>query len=522
MVLVFFEVLRESLTAMRTGLSTLLPSALTALTLVNITLADVVHYPPAATNINNISFVFNGTGAPGIFTSSDTPDSEYGVYNWCNMPHVRQREYKTPPRAYTLEYVEVIQRHHKRTPYSSNTFFKEDVSWSCDGSGATFGMIRQVLVALTFVDPLTSGYIARVVLEQVYRQYSGKHLRTLKIRGFQHCQFPQITSEGLQDSITHGSDLRAVYASRLGLPAKLDPTTTKIRVTNNVITSQVASGLVAGLFPLSEPHDIAVMIQSSNFDSLEPAYSCGAASRLISDYTTGSDGAQWQAHLTEAAPLYSKLDKVSGIATQDSGGWHVSFDHYYDNLSAKQCHGKALPCSVNDTSLCITQEEANTVYRLGNWEYSYQFRDAPQSAQYSAFRYGVWALELESHLQAKVDGTSQVAHDGSISPLLGLLQIDQMVWPGISDRLPSGAQRHVGRKAFIGNRLTQHLLQVVFELYSTGGRSKSFFIRVLWGGQPMKTSTPLGILDMIPLSKFLAYIDTMVGGGSDLFTACTQ
>ena len=94
MVLVFFEVLRESLTAMRTGFSTLLPPALTALTVVNVTLADVVHYPPAATNINNISFVFNGTGAPGIFTSSNTPDSEYGVYNWCNMPHVRQREYK--------------------------------------------------------------------------------------------------------------------------------------------------------------------------------------------------------------------------------------------------------------------------------------------------------------------------------------------------------------------------------------------------------------------------------------------
>lgn len=30
---------------------------------------------------------------------------------------------------------------------------------------------------------------------------------------------------------------------------------------------------------------------------------------------------------------------------------------YYDNLSAKQCHGKSLPCSVNDTSMCVTQDE---------------------------------------------------------------------------------------------------------------------------------------------------------------------
>ncbi|KAF8877945.1 phosphoglycerate mutase-like protein, partial [Gymnopilus junonius] len=422
---------------------------------------DAVHYPPASTNINNLTFVFNGSGAPGIFTSSNTPDSEYGVYNWCNMPHVRQREYKTPPRNYTLEYVEVIQRHHKRTPYGSNTFFKEDVSWSCDGSGATFGM----------TSPTGPGSSVSPVQWQAFTDSQNPWVNTVG-PGFvgSSCQFPQITSEGLQDSITHGSDLRTVYASRLGLSGRLDPTKTKIRVTNNQITSQVASGLVAGLFPLSESQDVAVLIQSSTFDSLEPTYSCGAASRLISDYTTGNDGAQWQAHLTEAASLYAKLDQVSGIATQDSGGWHVSFDHYYDNLSAKQCHGKALPCSVNDTSICVTQEEGNTVYRLGNWEYSYEFRDAPQSAQYSAMRYGAWALELKAHLQAKLDGTSElkyfhnIAHDGSMAPLLGLLQVDQMVWPGMGS-------------------------EVVFELYSAGGRSKSYFIRVLWGGQPMKTST---------------------------------
>jgi len=98
-----------------------------------------------------------------------------------------------------------------------------------------------------------------------------------------------------------------------------------------------------------------------------------------------------------------------------------------------------------------------------------------------------------------VDGTSQlkyfhnIAHDGSMSPLLGFLQVDEMVWPGMGS-------------------------EVVFELY----KSKSdYFIRVLWGGQPMKTSTPLGVLDMIPLSSFLSYIDSAIGSPSSLFTACT-
>jgi len=71
--------------------------------------ATVVHYPPAQSNINNLTFALTGTGAPGIFNSSTSPDKSYGEYNWCNMPHVRAREYKTPSHEYTLEYVEIIQ-----------------------------------------------------------------------------------------------------------------------------------------------------------------------------------------------------------------------------------------------------------------------------------------------------------------------------------------------------------------------------------------------------------------------------
>lgn len=52
--------------------------------------------------------------------------------------------FRSPGKNYTLQYVEVIQRHHKRTPYASNTFFKEDVAWSCDKAGATFGSTRYV------------------------------------------------------------------------------------------------------------------------------------------------------------------------------------------------------------------------------------------------------------------------------------------------------------------------------------------------------------------------------------------
>ncbi|KAJ7043142.1 phosphoglycerate mutase-like protein [Mycena alexandri] len=447
--------------------------------------ATVVYYPPAQSNINNLTFVLTGTGAPGIFNSSTTPDKNYGEYNWCNMPHVRTREYKTLSKEYTLEYVEIIQRHHKRTPYASNTFFKEDITWSCTGEGpVAYGK-----------GPSGVSSDVTEIQWQAFEDSQNPWTTTVG-PGFvgTTCQLPQITSEGIVDSHTHGSDLRSVYASRLGLGQTLNPAAVQIRVTNNVITSQVAGGLLRGLFPGTD--NAAVLIQSSTFDSLEPTYSCPRANSLFNAYTSGSGN--WTTHLTDAAPLYAKLDSVSGTANPDTAGWHTSFDHYYDNLSAKLCHGKTLPCSVNSSSLCVTQDEADTVFRLGNWEYSYYFRDAPDSAEYSALHYGAWFLELKAHLEAVVTGQGKVkyfhniAHDGSVSPVLGFLQIANMVWPGMGS-------------------------EVVFELYK---KQNSYFLRVLWGGQPMVTSTLMGTLDLIPVETMFNYIDSMIGSSADLLAGC--
>lgn len=73
---------------------------------------DLTWHAPNATNINNLSFVVNGTGINGIFNSSVTPASVgYSTYNWCNMPHVRSTEYPKAADDYTLEYVEIVSRY---------------------------------------------------------------------------------------------------------------------------------------------------------------------------------------------------------------------------------------------------------------------------------------------------------------------------------------------------------------------------------------------------------------------------
>ena len=89
---------------------------------------DLNWNPPVKSNINNLATVINGTGIYGfIFNSSQGP---LNTYNWCNMPHTNPATYpKVKDSDYKLEYVEVIHRHHKRTPYAANTFPVESYSW---------------------------------------------------------------------------------------------------------------------------------------------------------------------------------------------------------------------------------------------------------------------------------------------------------------------------------------------------------------------------------------------------------
>jgi acid phosphatase len=126
------------------------------------------------------------------------------------------------------------------------------------------------------------------------------------------------------------------------------------------------------------------------------------------------------------------------------GSFHASFNHYSDNLSARQCHDKPLPCKlingVNSTT-CVTQHIADEVYRFGHWEYSYIYRDSSTSLNAATGSFGVWIAGLATHIRDLISGKSDViyrhnvAHDGSVSRLLSFLQIDVMVWPGMGSEV---------------------------------------------------------------------------------------
>jgi hypothetical protein len=394
-----------------------------------------------------------------------------------------------------------IHRHHKRTPYASNTFPRESYRWECKEQGLFY-----------YGEPLnpTSDKTSASTYWSVYTDPTNPFAQA----GFNgSCQFPQITREGLDDSWQHGKDLYGVYRDLLGfLPHHINDKVT-YRVSNNVITSQVAGMLIQGMYKPKD--DVALHVQPTDIDSLSPSYSCPAASKLYSSYGVGSSAKNWTAHLSAVKPLFTALDAVSGVPSS-SAEWHNWFDHYYDNLSARQCHAKPLPCNISDPSLCIDQRQADTVYRLGQYEYSFIYRDAPQSLQAAAASYGVFMAELASHIRAALAGQPDViyrhnvAHDGSIARLLSFLQVEQMVWVGMGS-------------------------EVVFEVYKlkcdgkqgkeknkkcdAGNEDKSY-IRILWGGQVLRSSNPSlgwkeGRVDMLDVEVFLAYVDGLVGRGAE-------
>lgn len=393
------------------------------------------------------------------------------------------------------------------------------------------------------------------------------------------CKFPQITSQGLQDSWQHGADLYGVYHDLLGfLPSKGSsglPPSVKYRVTNNLITSQVVGMVINAMWDITEP--VPILVQAQGIDSLEPQYQCRSSSDLFNSIKSSSNQ-QWSQHLQLATDLYRTLDDISGVSPSDRG-FHESFDHYYDNLSARQCHAKPLPCKLVDgrnSTNCVTQELADAVYRWGNWEYSQIYRDSPSSLDASTGSFGVWIAELTTNIRDVIAGNSStiyyhnVAHDGSVSRLLSILQIDEMVWPGMGSEVifevyekkgqqptpsPTSTEiapnckhdnclRHMIRESATASSYCYQLASVTASWPAPCGGSESrvasacscldlptktgsgsasptstgeasasgHYVRVLFGGQVMRSSTPaLGLMDMIPIERLLSYFDALAG-----------
>lgn len=472
-----------------------------------------IHGPwnsPTPALLNNLTAALTTpSGVYGFrFDGSHVPDSDYGVYNWCNMPHVRRTEYVVPPPVYTLRYVEVVHRHHKRTPYTANGFPVEPYEWNCDDT-------RLRVYAEMMGEAAEHRSPGNSYLKTHFPSDNPFVTAAFGWRG--SCRFPQLTRGGLVDAWQHGADLYGVYHDLLGfLPAATDRASwaaqTAFRVTNNEITSETATMVLGGM-QTSEDLDgakslaiapLALVVEPLGLDSLEPQYACLAGRRAFAAITSteDEDGA-WAAHLAAAAEVFRQLDAASGVDPGDPRGFHASVDHYYDNLSARRCHEKA-------DVVGVSRALADTVFRLGQWEYSRMYRDDSRSLGASVALWGVWVAQLARHLRAVVSEQSpepryrhNVAHDGSLSRLLSILQADEMVWPGMGSEVVVEVWEMQQEKT--GD-------DVAAETTNKFTPGHNYHVRILFGGRVLRSSNPdLGLLDMRPLPILLDYLDNLVG-----------
>lgn len=70
---------------------------------------DISWYPPARSQVNNLTSALHASGVYGItYGSSANPNGTPGAYDWCNMPHVRPQDYVPADDAFELHYVELV------------------------------------------------------------------------------------------------------------------------------------------------------------------------------------------------------------------------------------------------------------------------------------------------------------------------------------------------------------------------------------------------------------------------------
>jgi hypothetical protein len=248
------------------------------------------------------------------------------------------------------------------------------------------------------------------------------------------CFFPQLTLGGLLDGFQHGRDLWALYGEKLGLIPSV-PSTDKVwlRSSSSSLTQQSAGGVLRGLWPSylgSLP-----LRQQSGVDTVNDGYPCNARGSVLSAIESTPE---WNAHLNVTADLRSTLGQMLGAT---SSGWQSTFDHFSDNFQARMCNGYKLPCSFTHRDSCVTEDQANEVFRAGDWEWNYYWRSNPQVVKYIQLTEGLFIGEIVSRLQAVLDNRQQYVyahtfvHDGDVGPILGALGIKALRWPAMASNI---------------------------------------------------------------------------------------
>ncbi|KAF9223286.1 phosphoglycerate mutase-like protein [Gyrodon lividus] len=413
----------------------------------------------------------------GVYSSSITPtDLPWNTYNYCNAPHVNVHHYPEPKDSEaTLVYVNTVIRHHKRTPdnlYPNERFLNTASGWNCED----------------FLQQDYGSGTAQVYHETIIPEW---HPFASQI-WTGTCDAGQLTREGLEDAIQHGKDFWSVYHGKLGFLEHVNTADIYIRTSTEVRTHQVAGAILYGMDPSTVTQRWPVYTQPENIDSLVPSYGCPNANAIRAAYQSVP---AWTDHLAQHQDLQNRLDTMLGTAGLSA--WNSWYDHFFDTFTSRTCHGHPLPC--NSTGMCVSQEDANTVFALGDWEYNYIWNAAQNASTYTSLTFGVFFIELSQNFKRFQSGREThklrfyVGHDGTMIRLaaaLGLGNVEnggRLRWPAMGS-------------------------EIIMEVWHD--KRDGEFVRVIHEG------TPVPSLEWIPLGDFTDFLDGVIP--EDIYKACTQ
>ncbi|RAL08898.1 histidine phosphatase family protein [Aspergillus homomorphus CBS 101889] len=441
-------------------------------------------YPP----LNHTTFITNtslGTYG-GIYSApadQASPTTSDDGYNYCSMPHPRVDTYVLPPPIANgsvsgqLVYLEYLQRHQRRTPYNILPG-GENQEYNCNN-------VQPFLYAA----PASQDPSPLHVYAQSYSDPTNPFLAGY-VNG--SCQYPQLTVGGFLDGYEHGRDLRAVYRDQLQLipssPDEDNGNKVWLRSSSSALTQGSAGGVLRGLWP-DYRGSLPLHQQASSVDTVDQGFSCSARSDLLSVIEST---AEWEEHLSVTASLRTKL---ATMFDANSSSWTSTFDHFADNFQARLCNGYQLPCSIKDDSLCVTQQQADEVFRAGDWEWNYWWRYNANATRYIQLVEGLFIGEIVRHLEAVAENTSTLVyshnfvHDGDLGPILGALGIKALRWPGMGSN-------------------------IAFEIWKTS--DSEHYARVLYSGRAIETIH--GTLDWVPLSSLVNILKPFVP--DDIVSLC--
>ncbi|KAE8354748.1 histidine phosphatase superfamily [Aspergillus coremiiformis] len=436
-------------------------------------------YPP----LNHTTFITNtslGTYG-GVYhapTDQASPIREEQNYNYCTMPHPRGDTYSLPPPVADhsvnarLVYLEYLQRHQRRTPYNILPG-GENQEYNCDN-------IHPHLYAA----PAAQGTPPATVYGQAYFDPSNPFLISY-VNG--SCQYPQLTIGGLLDGYQHGRDLRAVYGDQLGLIPDSPDARVWFRSSSSALTQGSAGGVLRGVFP-EHTGPIPLHQQAASVDTVDRGFPCSAQNTLLA---TIQSTPVWNEHLTVTEPLRTRLSTMFNA----TASWTSTVDHFADNFQARLCNGYDLPCRRQNESDCVTPDQANEIFRAGDWEWNYWWRTNPHAMRYIQLVEGLFIGEIVRKFEAVQQGQSDLVyshnfvHDGDIGPILGALGIKSLRWPGMASN-------------------------VAFEIWETS--DSQFYARVLYSGSAIETI--YGTLDWIPLSALIDILQPFIP--DDIISMC--